>query len=195
MVWKAFILVSLLTELNLIIQDLDLAASIKTLSERFFHSTNKEKLFNWRHQKLVSCQDYISLHSYYLEQQQQQKNNISSFWVFNIFFPKFTQRQSRKVYHRTVRVKMGEVPVPCQLLLCPSLSTWLAFGDCSIFLFFYSMPDSLKSADTAQSLKGRNPRSENAKLSCDSEFPLIVSNFMYRKSHHSSGAFLHSALV
>lgn len=62
MVWKAFILVSLLTELNLIIQDLELGASIKTLSERFFHSKHQEKFFNWQHQKLVSCQDYISLH-------------------------------------------------------------------------------------------------------------------------------------
>lgn len=49
-------------ELNLIIQDLEVGASIKTLSERFFHSKHQEKFFNWQHQKLVSCQDYISLH-------------------------------------------------------------------------------------------------------------------------------------
>lgn len=38
--------VSLLTELYLIIQDLELGASIKTLSERFFHSKHQEKFFN-----------------------------------------------------------------------------------------------------------------------------------------------------
>lgn len=187
MVWKAFILVSLLMELNLIIQDLELSASIKTLSERFFHSKHQENFLNWQHQKLVSCQDYISLHYY-----SKQKINTYSFqaWEFSVFFfPKLNQRWSEMVYHRIVRVKAGrKVPVPCQLLLCPSLSTWLSSGDCSIFslslfpFFFLSVLDTLKFADLAQSLKWRNLSSEDAKLNCDSELPLIVNNFTYRKS-------------
>lgn len=123
MVWKAFILVSLLMELNLIIQDLELGASIKTLSERFFHSKHQQKFFNWQHQKLVSCQDYISLHL--ITQNKRLIYTHSKHESFQYFFPKLNQRQSEMVYHRIVRVKMGKVPVPCQLLLCPSLSTWL----------------------------------------------------------------------
>lgn len=69
---------------------------------------------------------------------------------------------------------------PCQLFLCPSLSTWFSSGD-ALFSCFDGVLDILKFTDLPQSLKWRNLSFENAKLNCDSEFPLIVSTLTYRK--------------